>query len=95
MLGRIRSSLRVRRVARFVFLLGWTRERAYAALAPEEAKEVLDARIVDVMGDTESDILALECTGSGISNWASIEAVRFGGIVFVVGVGKGEMGSIT
>ena len=59
-------------------------------VAPNEAKEVLAARIVDAMGGTEPDI-ALECTGAESSIGAAIEAVRFGGTVFVVGVGKSEM----
>jgi L-iditol 2-dehydrogenase len=59
-------------------------------VAPEEAKEVLAARIVEAMGGTEPDV-ALECTGAEMSIGAAIEAVRFGGTVFVVGVGKSEM----
>jgi len=62
-------------------------------VAPGEAKEVLAARIVDAMGGggTEPDV-ALECTGAEMSIGAAIEAVKFGGTVFVVGVGKSEMG---
>jgi L-iditol 2-dehydrogenase len=56
----------------------------------EEAREPLAARIVDAMGGTEPDV-ALECTGAETSIGAAIEAVRFGGTVFVVGVGKSEM----
>jgi len=56
----------------------------------EEAKEAIAARIVDAMGGTEPDV-ALECTGAETSIGAAIEAVRFGGTVFVVGVGKSEM----
>ena len=59
-------------------------------VAPNEAKEVLAARIVATMGGTEPDV-ALECTGAESSIGAAIEAVRFGGTVFVVGVGKSEM----
>ena len=59
-------------------------------VAPEEANEVLAARIVDAMEGTEPDV-ALECTGAESSIGAAIEAVRFGGTVFVVGVGKSEM----
>jgi L-iditol 2-dehydrogenase len=59
-------------------------------VAPGEAKEDLAARIVDAMGGTEPDV-ALECTGAEASIGAAIEAVRFGGTVFVVGVGKSEM----
>jgi L-iditol 2-dehydrogenase len=59
-------------------------------VAREEAREALAARIVDAMGGTEPDI-ALECTGAETSIGAAIEAVRFGGTVFVVGVGKSEM----
>ncbi|KAH9041753.1 GroES-like protein [Lactarius pseudohatsudake] len=42
------------------------------------------------MGGTEPDV-ALECTGAEASIGAAIQAVRFGGTVFVVGVGKNEM----
>jgi len=59
-------------------------------VTPGEAKEALAARIVDAMGGTEPDI-ALECTGAESSIGAAIEAVRFGGTVFVVGVGKSEI----
>jgi L-iditol 2-dehydrogenase len=59
-------------------------------VAPDEAKEALAARIVDAMGGTEPDV-ALECTGAEMSIGAAIESVRFGGTVFVVGVGKSEM----
>ena len=59
-------------------------------VAPNEAKEVLAARIVNAMGGTEPDI-ALECTGAESSIGAAIEAVRFGETVFVLGVGKSEM----
>jgi L-iditol 2-dehydrogenase len=59
-------------------------------VAREEAREPLAARIVDAMGGTEPDI-ALECTGAETSIGAAIEAVRFGGTVFVVGVGKSEV----
>ena len=62
-------------------------------VAPKETKEALAARIVDAMGGcgrTEPDV-ALECTGAETSIGAAIEAVRFGGTVFVVGVGKSEI----
>ncbi|KAF8496797.1 GroES-like protein [Russula emetica] len=59
-------------------------------VAREEAREPLAARIVDAMGGTEPDV-ALECTGAETSIGAAIEAVRFGGTVFVVGVGKSEV----
>jgi threonine dehydrogenase-like Zn-dependent dehydrogenase len=59
-------------------------------VSPEESKEALAARIVDTMGGTEPDV-ALECTGVESSIGAAIEAVRFGGTVFMVGVGKSEM----
>jgi L-iditol 2-dehydrogenase len=59
-------------------------------VAREGGREALAARIVDAMGGTEPDI-ALECTGAEASIGAAIEAVRFGGTVFVVGVGKSEM----
>lgn len=59
-------------------------------VAPGEAQKELAARIVETMGGVESDV-ALECTGAEASIGAAIEAVRFGGTVFVVGVGKSEM----
>ena len=59
-------------------------------VTPDEAKEVLGAWIVDVMGGTEPDI-ALECTGAESLIEVAIEAIRFNGMVFVLGVGKGEM----
>jgi len=42
------------------------------------------------MGGAEPDV-ALECTGAEASIGAAIHAVRFGGTVFVVGVGRDEM----
>jgi L-iditol 2-dehydrogenase len=42
------------------------------------------------MGGTEPDI-ALECTCAESLIEVAIEAVRFNGMVFVLGVGKGEM----
>lgn len=59
-------------------------------LQPETA-EALAKRIVEAMGGVEPDV-ALECTGAEPSIRAAIEAVRFGGTVFVVGVGRSEMG---
>ena len=59
-------------------------------VAPEEAPKDLAARVVEAMGGTEPDV-ALECTGAEASIGAAIEAVRFGGTVFVIGVGKSEM----
>jgi L-iditol 2-dehydrogenase len=48
------------------------------------------ATIVKEFGGLEPDV-ALECTGVESSVAAAIHAVRFGGTVFVVGVGKNEM----
>jgi L-iditol 2-dehydrogenase len=59
-------------------------------VAPGESQTVLAARVVEAMEGTEPDV-ALECTGAESSIGAAIEAVRFGGTVFVVGVGKSEM----
>ncbi|KAI9436315.1 GroES-like protein [Lactarius indigo] len=59
-------------------------------VTPDEAPEALAARVVEAMGGTEPDV-ALECTGAEASIGAAIQAVRFGGTVFVVGVGKNEM----
>ena len=55
-----------------------------------ETPEVLAKRVVEAMGGTEPDV-ALECTGAEASISAAIHSVRFGGTVFVVGVGKNEM----
>jgi L-iditol 2-dehydrogenase len=59
-------------------------------VSPREAPKDLAARIVEAMGGVEPDV-ALECTGAETSIGAAIEAVRFGGTVFVVGVGKSEI----
>lgn len=59
-------------------------------VAHGEAQKELAARVVEAMGGVEPDV-ALECTGAEGSIGAAIEAVRFGGTVFVVGVGKSEM----
>lgn len=48
------------------------------------------AAIVAAFGGIEPDA-CLECTGAESSIGAAITAVRFGGTVFVVGVGKDEM----
>lgn len=55
----------------------------------EKSEEELAGGIKEVLGG-EPD-LALECTGVESSIGAAIHAVRFGGSVFVVGVGKNEM----
>jgi L-iditol 2-dehydrogenase len=54
------------------------------------SEEELAAEMVEKLGGLEPD-LALECTGVESSIGAAIHAVRFGGSVFVVGVGKNEM----
>ncbi|KAI0255279.1 sorbitol dehydrogenase [Lactifluus subvellereus] len=59
-------------------------------VAPDEAPEEIARRVVEAMGGTEPDV-ALECTGAEASIGAAIHAVRFGGTVFVVGVGRNEM----
>jgi L-iditol 2-dehydrogenase len=59
-------------------------------VARDETPEALAARVVEAMGGKEPDV-ALECTGAEASIGAAIHAVRFGGTVFVVGVGKNEM----
>jgi len=55
-----------------------------------KTEEEIAAGIVGGLGGLEPD-LALECTGVESSIGAAIHAVRFGGTVFVVGVGKNEM----
>jgi L-iditol 2-dehydrogenase len=59
-------------------------------VAPNEAPEQLACRILEAMDGMEPDV-ALECTGVESSIGAAIHAVRFGGTVFVVGVGRNEM----
>ncbi|KDQ61455.1 hypothetical protein JAAARDRAFT_30893 [Jaapia argillacea MUCL 33604] len=55
-----------------------------------KTEEELGAAIVSEFGGLEPDV-ALECTGVESSIASAIHAVRFGGTVFVVGVGKNEM----
>lgn len=55
-----------------------------------KTEEEVAAAFVEALGGLEPD-LALECTGVESSIAASIYAVRFGGTVFVIGVGKSEM----
>ncbi|KAI9462528.1 GroES-like protein [Russula earlei] len=83
------TDLDARRLA-FAESLVPDRVRAVRVTAPDEAPEALAARVVEAMGGVEPDV-ALECTGAEASIGAAIEAVRFGGTVFVVGVGKSEM----
>jgi len=52
--------------------------------------EALGAEMVARLGGLEPD-LALECTGAESSIGAAIHAVRFGGKVFVIGVGSEQM----
>jgi len=59
-------------------------------VAPGEAPEALAARVVEAMGGIEPDV-ALECTGAEASIGAAIHAVKFGGTVFVIGIGKDEL----
>jgi L-iditol 2-dehydrogenase len=82
------TDLDIRRLA-FAETLAPGRVRALH-VTPDEAPEALAARVVEAMGGTEPDV-ALECTGAEASIGAAIQAVRFGGTVFVVGVGKNEM----
>ncbi|KAI0321290.1 GroES-like protein [Amylostereum chailletii] len=55
-----------------------------------KTSEELAQAVVGALGGLEPDV-ALECTGVESSIAAAIHAVRFGGTVFVVGVGKNEM----
>lgn len=55
-----------------------------------KSEEELSEGIKEALGGIEPDV-ALECTGVESSIGAAIHAVRFGGSVFVVGVGKNEM----
>jgi L-iditol 2-dehydrogenase len=69
---------------------GGRRVCALRVTASDEKPESLASRVVEAMGGTEPDV-ALECTGAESSIGAAIHAVRFGGTVFVVGVGRNEM----
>lgn len=55
-----------------------------------KSEEELGRDMVQALGGLEPDV-ALECTGVESSVGAAIHAVRFGGSVFVIGVGKNEM----
>jgi L-iditol 2-dehydrogenase len=57
---------------------------------PSKSDEGNAAAIVEVFGGMEPDV-CLECTGVESSISTAIFAVRFGGTVFVVGVGKNEL----
>jgi L-iditol 2-dehydrogenase len=57
---------------------------------PSKSDEENAAAIVEAFGGMEPDV-CLECTGVESSISTAIFAVRFGGTVFVVGVGKNEL----
>jgi len=55
-----------------------------------ESPEDFGKRVVELMGGVEP-ALAMECTGVESSVAGAIQAVKFGGKVFVIGVGKNEI----
>ena len=59
-------------------------------ISREKSVEELGAEMVKELGGLEAD-LALECTGMESSITSAIHAVRFGGKVFVIGMGKDTM----
>jgi L-iditol 2-dehydrogenase len=55
-----------------------------------ESAEDFAARVVEAM-DGQEPTVAMECTGVESSIAGAIQAVKFGGTVFVIGVGKNEI----
>ncbi|KAF2664172.1 GroES-like protein [Microthyrium microscopicum] len=55
-----------------------------------ESAEDFAARVVEAM-DGQEPAIAMECTGVESSIAGAIQAVKFGGTVFVIGVGKNEI----
>jgi L-iditol 2-dehydrogenase len=60
-------------------------------ITPGETPEQTAAKIVELMGNGLEPAIALECTGVESSVGTAIESVKFGGKVFIVGVGKDRM----
>ncbi|GJP88065.1 hypothetical protein CBS63078_2783 [Aspergillus niger] len=59
---------------------------------PEETDKEFAARVVQLMGGEDCEpVVALECTGVESSIAGAIQSVKFGGKVFVVGVGKDKL----
>jgi L-iditol 2-dehydrogenase len=56
-----------------------------------EKNEDTAQKVVDLMGSGLEPAVALECTGVESSVGAAIHSVKFGGRVFIVGVGKDRM----
>lgn len=56
-----------------------------------EAAQAIAARTIDLMENGLEPAIALECTGIESSVAAAVESVKFGGKVFVIGVGKDRM----
>ena len=59
-------------------------------VATTDAPEQVGAKIREAAGGRETDV-AIECTGVESSVGAAVWSCRFGGRVFVIGVGKDEM----
>lgn len=58
---------------------------------PGESAEDFAAMISELMGDGLEPAVALECTGVESSLGSAIQSVKFGGKVFVIGVGREKM----
>ncbi|KAK4996449.1 L-arabinitol 4-dehydrogenase [Elasticomyces elasticus] len=58
---------------------------------PGQSPEDFAKRVIDLMGDGIEPAVAMECTGVESSVAGAIQSVKFGGKVFVIGVGKDEM----
>ncbi|KAF7540051.1 hypothetical protein G7054_g1640 [Neopestalotiopsis clavispora] len=57
----------------------------------EETQEECAANIIELMGNGLEPAIALECTGVESSVGAAMQSVKFGGKVFLIGVGKDRM----
>ena len=54
----------------------------------DESAEGFAKKVSELMGDELEPAIALECTGAENSLGSAIQSVKFGGRVFVIGVGK-------
>lgn len=57
----------------------------------DESSEDFASQISQLMGDDLEPTIALECTGVESSIGSAIQSVKFGGKVFVIGVGKDKI----
>ena len=57
----------------------------------DESAEGFAKKVSELMGDELEPAIALECTGAENSLGSTIQSVKFGGRVFVIGVSKDKM----